>query len=88
MPSIGLLTDISPLVNAIVAGDSDQIIDAALKLVEQGADPGELIASAIDSSEKGSRLAELYLERGYKLLDEEYAEIPDVERAIRELQQT
>ncbi len=43
MPSIGLLTDISPLVNAIVAGDSDQIIEAALKLVEQGADPGELI---------------------------------------------
>lgn len=43
MPSIGLLTDISPLVNAIVSGDSDQIIDASLKLVEQGADPGELI---------------------------------------------
>ncbi len=48
----------------------------------------ELIASAVDSSEKGSRLAELYLERGYKLLDEEYAEIPGIERAIRELQQT
>jgi NAD-dependent oxidoreductase involved in siderophore biosynthesis len=48
----------------------------------------ELIASAVDSSEKGSRLAELYLERGYKLLDEEYAEIPVIERAIRELQQT
>ena len=41
MPSIGLLTDISPLVNAIVAGNSDQVIDTALKLVEQGADPGE-----------------------------------------------
>jgi hypothetical protein len=43
MPSIGLLTDISPLVNAIVAGDNDQIIDASVRLVEQGADPGELI---------------------------------------------
>ena len=48
----------------------------------------ELIAAAVDSSEKGSRLAELYLERGYKLLDEEYAEIPGIERAIRELQET
>ncbi len=46
----------------------------------------ELIAAAVDSSEKGSRLAELYLERGYKLLDEEYAEIPRIERAIRDLQ--
>ncbi|HLH60414.1 MAG TPA: hypothetical protein VKV20_01920 [Ktedonobacteraceae bacterium] len=48
----------------------------------------ELITAAIDPSEKGARLAELYLERGYKLLDEEYAEIPRIERAIRELQQT
>jgi hypothetical protein len=46
----------------------------------------ELIAAAADPSEKGSRLAELYLERGYKLLDEEYAEIPRIERDIRELQ--
>ena len=46
----------------------------------------ELIAAAVDPSEKGSRLAELYLERGYKLLDEEYAEIPRIERDIRELQ--
>lgn len=48
----------------------------------------ELIAAAVDPSAKGSRLAELYLDRGYKLLDEEYAEIPRIERAIRELQQT
>jgi hypothetical protein len=47
----------------------------------------ELINAAVDPSDKGSRLAELYLERGYKLLDEEYAEIPRIERAIRELQQ-
>ena len=46
----------------------------------------ELINAAIDASERGSRLAELYLERGFKLLDEEYADIPSIERAIRELQ--
>src|SRR5216683_2995652 len=34
----------------------------------------ELISAATDSSERGSRLAQLYLERGYKLLNEEYAD--------------
>ncbi|HVB60908.1 MAG TPA: hypothetical protein VNE61_06915 [Ktedonobacteraceae bacterium] len=45
----------------------------------------DLIAAAADSSTRGSRLAQLYLERGFKLLDEEYAEIPRIEREIREL---
>ena len=47
----------------------------------------ELINAAVEASERGARLAELYLERAFKLLDEEYADIPRIERAIRELQQ-
>ncbi|HLH60413.1 MAG TPA: hypothetical protein VKV20_01915 [Ktedonobacteraceae bacterium] len=43
MPSIGLNTDISALVDALAAGDTNYIIDTASRLVEQGADPGELI---------------------------------------------
>lgn len=46
----------------------------------------ELITAAADPGERGARLAQLYLERGYKLLDEEYADIPNIERTIRELQ--
>ena len=46
----------------------------------------ELITAAVEPGERGARLAELYLERGYKLLDEEYADIPGIERSIRELQ--
>ena len=46
----------------------------------------ELIEAAFDPEERGARLAELYLERAYKLLDEEYADIPGIERAIRDLQ--
>jgi hypothetical protein len=46
----------------------------------------DLISAATDTGERGSRLAQLYLERGYKLLDEEYADIPGIERTIRELQ--
>lgn len=47
----------------------------------------ELIKAAISPQTNGARLAELYIERGYKLLDEEYADIPGIERSIRELQQ-
>jgi hypothetical protein len=47
----------------------------------------ELITSAVNPKPQGARLAELYLSRAYKLLDEEYAEIPGIERAIRELQE-
>ena len=46
----------------------------------------ELTDAAFDPGERGARLAELYLERAYKLLDEEYSDIPGIERAIRELQ--
>lgn len=47
----------------------------------------ELIAAATNQQARGSKLAELYIERGYKLLDEEYADIPNIERAIRDLQE-
>jgi hypothetical protein len=46
----------------------------------------ELIAAATSQRPHGSKLAELYIERGYKLLDEEYADIPNIERTIRDLQ--
>lgn len=47
----------------------------------------ELITAAASQQPRGSRLAELYIERGYKLLDEEYADIPNIERTIRDLQE-
>lgn len=47
----------------------------------------ELVTAATDTNERGARLAELYLSRAYKLLDEEYADIPGIERSIRELQE-
>jgi hypothetical protein len=47
----------------------------------------ELIAAASDPQERGAQLAELYIERGYKLLAEEYADIPGIEQAIKKLQE-
>jgi hypothetical protein len=46
----------------------------------------ELVTSAVNPKEQGARLAELYLGRAFKLIDEEYADIPGIERSIRELQ--
>jgi hypothetical protein len=45
----------------------------------------ELIKAALESGERGHKLAQLYLDRGYKLLDEQYNDIPQLEREIREL---
>jgi hypothetical protein len=45
----------------------------------------QLIESALTEDATGAQLAELYLQRAYKLLDEEYADIPPLERRIRAL---
>jgi hypothetical protein len=45
----------------------------------------ELIKAALEAGERGWKLAQLYLERGYKLVNEQYAEIPRIEREIRDL---
>ena len=44
-----------------------------------------LVAAALNADATGARLAELYLQRAYKLLDEDYASIPPIEEQIREL---
>jgi len=46
----------------------------------------ELVAAATGNRQHSAKLAELYLSRAYKLLDEEYASIPALDRAIRDLQ--
>jgi hypothetical protein len=47
----------------------------------------EIVTAATENRQFGARLAELYMSRAYKLLDEEYADIPGIDRAIRELQE-
>lgn len=41
--------------------------------------------AAKDSSPEGGQLAQLYVERCYKLMDEDYAAVGDLERRIKEL---
>ncbi len=43
MPSVGMNTDISSLIDATVASNTDQIIAVARELTQRGADASELI---------------------------------------------
>lgn len=45
----------------------------------------QLTTAALRSDPQGAQLAELYLQRAYKLLDEDYISIPPIEQRIREL---
>ena len=44
-----------------------------------------LVEAALRTAGTGPRLAELYLQRAYKLLDEDYIGIPPIEQEIRDL---
>jgi hypothetical protein len=44
-----------------------------------------LIAAARSSEPRSARLAELYLERCYRLVDEDYAALADLDKRISEL---
>jgi len=47
----------------------------------------QLAEAAVRPDATGARLAELYLQRAYKLLDEDYINIPPIEQQIRELRE-
>ncbi len=47
----------------------------------------QLAEAATRSDETGARLAQLYLQRAYRLLDEDYINIPPIEQQIRELRE-
>jgi hypothetical protein len=50
--------------------------------------PAELIASARSSSPRSAELAELFVERCYKLVDEDYAALAEIDRRIEALRAT
>jgi hypothetical protein len=47
--------------------------------------PAELIAAARSSEPRGAQLMELYLERCYRLVEEDYAAMADLDTKIDEL---
>ncbi|GAC1616344.1 MAG: hypothetical protein NVS4B9_05820 [Ktedonobacteraceae bacterium] len=65
--------------------DTRQRLERIIHLLPEKYRGSEIVSAAFAPTARGSKLAELYLSRAYKLLDEEYAEIPGIENAIREL---
>jgi hypothetical protein len=90
------LSELSKLVGTVryaLGGKDNQLLQEAeqrmqlvARFMPEKYRSAELITAATNPQDRGERLAELYVERGYKLLDEEYADIPDIERSIRDLQ--
>ncbi|WP_069805116.1 hypothetical protein [Thermogemmatispora onikobensis] len=68
--------------------ETRQKMQRIVRLLPEKYKGNALITAACDTGKHSARIAELYLERAYKLLDEEYADIPRIEQAIRELQQS
>jgi hypothetical protein len=67
--------------------DTRRRLERIIKLLPEKYRGTEIINAAFAPNERGAKLAELYLSRAYKLLDENYAEIPGIENAIRELKE-
>ncbi|GER89416.1 hypothetical protein KDW_35780 [Dictyobacter vulcani] len=67
--------------------DTQRRIERLARLLPDKYRGSEIAKAATAPNERGAKLAELYLSRAYKLIDEEYAEIPRIENAIRELKE-
>ncbi len=48
----------------------------------------QLVESALHDDPRSAELAELYLQRAFKLLDEDYISIPPIEQRIRDLRES
>lgn len=71
-----------------VTGEAENEILAMARHLPENYRIPNLIETTKGSVEHGSRLAQLYLERCYKLADEDYLGLQEVEKAMRELQDT
>jgi hypothetical protein len=76
---------------AIEGADTRQVDETVAEMERVGRHlsekyrPAELIAAARSSEPRAARLAELYLERCYRLVDEDYAALADLDHRIDEL---
>ena len=66
--------------------DTEAEVLTLAKHLPEGYRIGDLLAAAKDTSERGTQLAHLYLDRCYKLCDEDYAALKELDEAIARLQ--
>ena len=70
-----------------LASETDASLDALARTMPDHYWGERVRKAAGDASGGGARLAQLYVERCYKLLDEEFAEVAAIERAIEAVPQ-
>ena len=76
---------------AVEGGDGGLVEDTAREMDAVGRHlpdkyrAAELIAAALSATPQAGRLAQLYVDRAYRLLDEDYAALPDLEAQIERL---
>ena len=70
-----------------LAAETDASLDALARTLPNHYWGERVRKAAGDASGEGARLAQLYVERCYKLLDEEFAEVAALERAIEAVPQ-
>lgn len=86
---VGRLARLTGTLRYAVEGGDTRLIDDTVAEMERVARhlsdkyrPAELIAAARSSEGQSAQLAELFLERCYRLVDEDYAALADIDRRI------
>jgi hypothetical protein len=89
---IGRLARLSGTLRYAIDGGDTRLIDETVDEMQRVARhlsekfrPTELIAAARSPEPRGARLAEVYLERCYKLVDEDYGALAELDTRIEEL---
>jgi hypothetical protein len=90
---VGRLARLAGTLRYAIEGGDTRLVDETVGEMEQVGRhltdkyrSGELIAAARSSEPRGAQLAELYLERCYRLVDEDYAAMADLDSRIEALQ--
>jgi hypothetical protein len=89
---VGRLARLTGTLRYAMAGGDTRLVDETLNDMQRIArhlsekyHPTELIAAARSSEPRGAQLTELYLERCYRLVDEDYAAMADLDSKIDKL---
>jgi hypothetical protein len=89
---VGRLARLTGTLRYAVEGGDARLADETLNEMQRIArhltdkyHPTELIAAARSSEPRGAQLTELYLERCYRLVDEDYAAMADLDNKIDRL---
>jgi hypothetical protein len=89
---VGRLARLAGTLRYAIEGGDNRLVDETVhdmqrvsKHLTEKYRPAELIAAASSTEPRGAQLAELYLERCYRLVDEDYAAMADLDSKIEQI---